>query len=129
MLLGYRLEKPDARNTGSALTLTLFWQAEAASALPYTVSAQLLDADGVLRAQRDQQPGAGAFPTTGWVAGEVLADVYRIELPADLAAANYALVVKVYDPATLDTLPVIPGPGAGASTGDILRLVDAYPLP
>ncbi len=131
VLLGYRLEKPDTRNTGSAsaLTLTLFWQAEGPSALPYTVSAQLLDADGVLRAQRDQQPGAGAFPTTGWVRGEVLADTYRIELPADLAAANYALVVKVYDPATGDTLPVIPGPGAGASTGDILRLVDAYPLP
>ncbi len=131
VLLGYRLEKPDPRNTGStsALTLTLFWQAEGASTLPYTVSAQLLDANGVLRAQRDQQPGAGAFPTTGWVTGEVLADVYRIELPADLAAANYALVVKVYDPATGDTLPVILGPEAGASAGDILRLVDAYPLP
>lgn len=131
VLLGYRLEKPDTRNTGStsALTLTLFWQAAGASPLPYTVSAQLLDANGVLRAQHDQQPGGGAFPTTGWVTGEVLADTYRIELPANLAAANYAVVVKVYDPITGATLPVTLGPEGGASAGDILRLVDAYPLP
>lgn len=128
-LLGYRLEKPGSQDAAqaSALTLTLFWQAEGAGALPYAVSAQLWDEGGALRAQLDQQPGAGAFPSTGWVAGEVLTDVYRIELPAGLAAGSYAVIVKMYDPTTGDTLPVTLADGVSA--GDILRLVDAFPLP
>ena len=69
----------------SALALTLHWQAEGASDVPYAVSVQLLDESGALRAQHDGQPGGGAFPTTGWVQGEVLADTYPLELPADLA--------------------------------------------
>ena len=56
----------------AALASTLYWQAEGASDVPYAVSVQLLDETGVLRAQHDQQPGGGAFPTTSWVQGEVL---------------------------------------------------------
>ena len=65
--------------TGETLALTLYWQALGRSASPHNVSVQLLDASGVLAAQRDQPPGDGAYPTTGWLAGEVLADAYRFD--------------------------------------------------
>ncbi len=37
--------------------------------------------------------------------GEVLADAYRLELPADLTPGRYKLIVRMYDPATLAALP------------------------
>ncbi len=117
-LLGYDLAAPAART--EALQVTLYWRAEAASDAPYAGTVQLLDAGGVLRAQRDQQPGDGAFPTTGWVAGEVLSDVYRVTLPADLPAGSYAVIVKLYVAATGVPLPVTAADGAAA--GDFWRL-------
>ena len=116
-LLGYDLVAPTTRP--GMLDMILYWRADAASATPYAVSVQLLDAGGALRAQRDQQPGDGAFPTTGWVAGEVLTDVYRVVLPADLPAGSYTVIVKLYDPQT-GPLPVT---GADAApVGEFLRL-------
>ena len=104
----------------STLTLTLFWQAEGASAVPYAVSVQLLDESGMLRVQHDQQPGDGAFPTTSWVQGEVLSDTYQLELPADLRPGSYRLIVRMYDPTTL---AVLPATGAdGGLAGDSLTL-------
>jgi len=104
----------------STLALTLFWQAEGASSVPHAVSVQLLDDSGVLRVQHDQQPGGGAFPTTSWVQGEVLADAYQLELPADLAPGSYRLIVRMYDPATLAALPAENADGNPA--GDALAL-------
>ncbi len=118
-LLGYDLVAPAAR--GEAVTVTLYWRAEGASAAPYAGTVQLLDAAGVLRAQRDQQPGDGAFPTTSWVAGEVLTDTYRVALPADnKGTSNYTVIVKLYDPETGRVLPVTLPDGTPA--GDFLRL-------
>jgi len=79
-----------------------------------------LDADGVLRAQRDQPPGNGAFPTTGWLAGEVLTDTYRIASPVDLQPGRYALMLSMYDPVTGARLPVTAVDGN--PVGDALRL-------
>lgn len=116
-LLGYDLVAPTTRP--GMLDMILYWRADAASVTPYAVSVQLLDAGGALRTQRDQQPGDGAFPTTGWVAGEVLTDVYRVVLPADLPAGSYTVIVKLYDPQT-GPLPVT---GADAApVGEFLRL-------
>jgi hypothetical protein len=116
VLLGFTA----AGDETTELAVTLFWQAIAASEAPYTVSVQLLDSSGMLVAQQDQQPGAGAYPTTGWAPGEVLADSYRIARPPGLAPGSYTLIVKVYDPMNNATLPVVlPGEIA---RGDALRL-------
>lgn len=117
-LLGFDLAAP----TASALTLTLYWRAEATPTVSYSVSAQLLDAGDVLVAQRDQQPGAGAFPTLGWVVDEVLTDSYRIDLPADLTPGRYALIVKLYDPATGSVVPA--ADASGTPMGDFLYLTE-----
>ncbi len=116
-LLGYDLVAPATRP--GVLDMILYWRADAASMAPYAVSVQLLDAGGVLRAQRDQQPGDGAFPTTGWVAGEVLTDAYRVVLPADLPAGSYTVVVKLYDP---ETGPLSVTGADAVPVGELLRL-------
>lgn len=123
-LLGYDLTPPATR--ADPVSLTLYWRAEATAAIPYAVSVQLLDGNGLLRAQRDQQPGNGALATTGWVPGEILTDPYRLDLPADLPAGAYTLIVKLYDPATGQTLPV--RSADGVSAGDYLPL-EAVILP
>jgi mannosyltransferase len=109
-----------AATSPSTLASTLFWRAEGASAAPYAVSVQLLDESGALRAQHDGQPGAGAFPTTSWVQGEVLSDTNQLELPADLRPGSYRLIVRMYDPTTLAVLPATGADGGPA--GDSLTL-------
>lgn len=121
-LLGYDLTAPAAR--ADALQVTLYWRAEGASATPYAGTVQLLDADGILRAQRDQQPGDGAYPTVGWLAGEVLTDTYRVALPPDLPPGDYAVIVKLYEATTGAPLPVTAGDGAAG--GDLLRLTTIH---
>jgi hypothetical protein len=118
-LLGYDLTIDESSGNPS-LAVTLYWQAEAASDIPYTVSVQLLDAAEKLAAQRDQQPGDGAFPTTGWVPGEVLTDAYRIDAPDALSGDQATLIVKLYDPTTGRVLPVT-GPN-GEVLGEFLSL-------
>ncbi len=113
------IEAPPA----STLALTLYWQAEGESSMPYAVSVQLLDENGVLRAQNDQQPGGGAFPTTSWVQGEVLVDTYQLEMPADLTPGRYELIVRMYDPATLAALPATGADGSPAGEGLALATI------
>ncbi len=108
--------------TGDTLTLTLYWQALGPSTGPYNVSVQLLDAGGMLAAQRDQPPGDGAYPTTGWLAGEVLADGYQVDLPPGLPQGTYTVIVKLYDAATFAPLPVsLPD---GSAAGEYLRIAE-----
>jgi hypothetical protein len=123
-LLGYDLDPPTTR--AEPLALTLYWRAEATAAIPYAVSVQLLDENGILRAQQDQQPGGGLLATTGWVPGEILTDAYRLDLPADLPAGAYTLILKLYDPVTGQTLPVTSADGI--SGGEYLPL-SAVTLP
>ncbi len=115
-LLGYDLAAPSVRM--DTLQVTLYWRAESASAAPYAGTVQLLDENGILRAQRDQQPGDA--PTIAWITGEILTDTYRIALPADLPTGDYAVIVKLYEAATGAPLPVATSDSTPA--GDFLRL-------
>jgi hypothetical protein len=124
-LLGYDVKTLAAEGGAPALEVTLYWQAEGASDTPYTVSVQLLDETGRLASQRDQQPGDGAFPTTGWARGEVLTDTYQIEIPAALSGTAASLIVKLYDPATGRVLPVTRADGSPAGDFLLLAQVDA----
>ena len=78
-LIGYARQTEIAR--GATFTLKLYWRALASISEDYTVFVHLVDAGGAIRAQEDQIPGAGAYPTTSWVKGEYLVDVYDLALP------------------------------------------------
>jgi 4-amino-4-deoxy-L-arabinose transferase-like glycosyltransferase len=93
---------------GDALDVTLHWQALGSSERPLTVFVHLVDADGEVVGYGDGEPGQGAFPTTGWLAGEYLADTHTIAIPPGAPPGAYRLEVGLYDPAT----------GARLATGD-----------
>ncbi len=103
-LLGY----DTARQPGK-LAVTLHWRALQPPAKDYAVFVHLLDAQGQILAQHDGQPQNGAYPTSVWDAGEVVADEHVLDLPADLPTGAYRLRVGWYLPGTGDRLPVVGG--------------------
>jgi len=94
---------------GETVELTLYWQALGDSQVPYTVFTHLLGPDGQIWGQDDSQPGRGAWPTTGWVAGEVLTDTYTLTLALAAPPGEYAIELGFYDATTGLRLPVAGG--------------------
>ena len=114
-LVGY-----DVSNDDRAVHLVLYWQALASADTSYKVFVHLNDASGTLRAQLDLVPGAGAYPTTSWVKGEYLVDVYDITMPPSVPAGNYTIQIGMYEPTSGARLPVFDA--AGQSIGDNIIL-------
>ena len=98
-LAGYDLEQRE-----ETLRLTLWWQARRVPADDYTVFVHLFDpASGVIPVQSDAGPRGGAYPTSWWLAGEVVSETITLPL-ADVPAGTYRLAVGLYDRA-LTRLP------------------------
>jgi 4-amino-4-deoxy-L-arabinose transferase-like glycosyltransferase len=99
----------EALSPGQTLTARLYWQALAEFSQNYTAFVQLIGPDGRLYGQVDQTPGAGAFPTTGWLPGEYITDEYAISLAADAPTGAYQVAIGLYNPETGQRLPVSGG--------------------
>jgi hypothetical protein len=102
MLLGYDLTdqagRPIQHRDGqfASLNLTLYWRPEAILPMDYTTFVHVRDSKGEVVAQKDQLPLDGAYPTSLWVPGEIIADQISVPLPANLVG-TYELVVGLYD--------------------------------
>jgi hypothetical protein len=115
VLLGYTLTEADA-----GWALELVWQAEAQPAADYTVFVHVLRADGTCCLwQADAMPRGGAYPTSRWLAGEVVTDTYAIALPGDTPPGEYPIEVGLYRAETGARLPVAIN---GQAAGDAARL-------
>ncbi len=106
-LVGY-----DVDTEPGVVHLTLYWQAQRAMDVPYTVFTHLLGG-GQVWGQRDSQPGGGRaddvrelYPTTVWLPGEYVADRYDIPLAAEAPFDDYLIEVGMYDARTGQRLPV-----------------------
>ena len=86
------------------LAITLYWRAEQAIEEDYTVTVQLLDANGRLVDQDDGVPANGARPTSAWRPGEVIADQHALSKLASLPSGDYTLVVGLYQQPSLQRL-------------------------
>lgn len=104
-LLGYDLDRTTVA-PGETLHLMLYWQARAEMETSYTVFTHLLDAEQQIRGQKDSVPLNGAWPTTGWLPGEVVTDEYVIPVAADAPPGSYTVEVGMYEAATGARLPV-----------------------
>lgn len=82
--------------TPETLHLNLYWQTTTPLSENYTVFSQLLDAHGRLVAGWDSQPLAGHFPTSDWPSNEIITDVVRLPLPANLPPGEYRLISGMY---------------------------------
>jgi 4-amino-4-deoxy-L-arabinose transferase-like glycosyltransferase len=83
---------------GDVLPLTLFWQAGTTTNQLYTVFAHLETLNGSVIAQRDSQPQGGGMPTASWATGQVIADHYPLQIPANTPPGAYRIVVGMYNP-------------------------------
>lgn len=106
-LLGYDLSAGTVA-PGDTLTLTLYWRALAEMDESYTVFTHLVAPDGSVAGQRDSLPVGGAYPTTLWLPGEVVAaDVYEIPVRVDATPGEHRLEVGMYVAETGRRLPVV----------------------
>jgi 4-amino-4-deoxy-L-arabinose transferase-like glycosyltransferase len=105
VLLGYDLESNQVR-PGETTHLTLYWEATNKPTEDYTVFVHLLDANGKLISQQDNQPQNGMYPTSFWDAGEQVQDEYALMVDPGALAGDYTLAVGMYTLQTLQRLPV-----------------------
>ena len=122
-LLGYDLAAQD----DGTYRLQLIWQALSQPAGDYTVFVHLLDQDGVCCLwQADLMPKQGSYPTSGWLADEVVLDDYLIEPPADLPAGEYPLEVGLFI-ADSGVRLLVEQPGLGVDDKLFLRPIRILP--
>jgi hypothetical protein len=116
-LLGYQLERLDGR-----LRLTLYWQAEQRMQTDYKVFVHVFEpSTGIPVAQDDSMSHRGGYPTRFWWPGEVVEDSIPISLDA-AAPGLYGLAVGVYDPATMERIPVTDSKGQLMADGRLILL-------
>ena len=115
-LLGYDLENVAPRQ----FRLQLVWRALREIENDYTVFVHVLQADGTCCLwQNDSMPRQGAYPTSRWLAGEVVVDQIEMDLGSDTRTGLYPLEVGLYVPETGQRLSVeVPR----RETGDALLL-------
>ena len=131
-LLGYTLnispktgdEESQIARSGDVIQVSLFWQARRRAEEDFTISLQVVDVDGLLRAQVDRSPVGGFSPTSSWRVGEVIDDRYGLSLPDGLPAGHYRLVVAIYDPQTMERLPVLDEAGSPVADHILLRTIE-----
>lgn len=92
--------------SGQALEVALRWVALERPAADYTVSVQVRDAQDRIVVQDDAQPRQNGYPTSFWEPGEVIEDRHTLAVPSDVRDGEYGVYLCVYDPRTMERLPV-----------------------
>lgn len=98
---------PDALVAGAGeLPIMLWWRTESAPGRDLTQFFHVFQGDEFITGY-DQPLFAGAFPTSDWPDGISVQDTVIMPLPDDLPPGDYQMVTGLYDPATVDRLPVV----------------------
>ena len=116
-LLGYNIES--GFRPGDGIHLTLFWQCLEEIDRGYAVFTHLIDREGHIWGQKDNEPADGFYPTTEWRKGEIVRDQYDLTIPLDAPPGGYQIEVGMYLAGTGERLPVI-GPQTGQRADRIL---------
>ena len=102
-LLGY-----DFSDSSGGFALTLWWQAQAAPSHDYKRFVHVLSPSGEIVVQDDSMPRDWTYPTSWWVAGEVVSETVMLAVPS----GEYRVGVGWYDGASGITLPATDVAGA-----------------
>jgi hypothetical protein len=85
-----------------------YWQGLEEMEQSYYIFLHVVDEQGQIVTQHDQEPGERRkHPTTGWLPGEVITHPVDIHLPADIAPGQYTLYIGMYLPPDGPRLPVL----------------------
>jgi hypothetical protein len=73
--------------------------------------------------QQDNEPVSGARPTSTWRNDEVIVDSYAILVGPSTPPGAYSIEIGLYDPATLERLPVLDDRGQAVADHLVLDRV------
>jgi hypothetical protein len=104
-----------ATEMGGAVQVTLYWRAMRQLDTDYSISAQLVDARGLVYGQRDSQH-PGGYPTSRWTLSDYARDVHDIPLEPGTPPGEYRLRVGVYRVGAPSGLNVLDANGAPSGT-------------
>jgi hypothetical protein len=104
-LWGYDLDALGAR-PGSKVRVVLYWRAEREMDDDYTVFVHLVDDEGGIWGQQDNEPEGGFCRTSFWDPGEVVRDQYEFVVDASAPPGEYRVEVGMYLLDTGERLPV-----------------------
>ncbi len=125
--LGYSLGGKEIR-AGQKMALTLYWRAEKEMRVDYTVFSHLVDPQGRIWAQKDNQPRGGRYPSSMWDVGEVVEDGYEIEIEENVPPGKYFIEIGMYELGTGARLPTFDRTGERLAEDKIvLREVEIAP--
>lgn len=104
-LLGYDIISRKI-GPGDTIDLTLYWQEQRKMEKGYTVFVHLIDEEGQIWGQKDNQPEGGFYPTSFWDVEEVIKDEYRFQVRPETPAGEYQIEVGMYLLDTNERLPL-----------------------
>jgi len=119
-ILGYHVSLEDIPS-GKGVDLALYWRAQGRVEGNYKVFTHLLNPEGTLHSQHDDQPLYGFWPTGAWEPGQTVVDHHHLPLGDDGSPGVYRIEVGLYDGETMERLPVM-DLGTGLVLGDHLIL-------
>lgn len=97
--------------SGEPLTVAPVWRADGQIDRSFKVFCHVLSPEGELVAQQDGLPLSGLRPTQTWRAGEAIEDSYEIAVGVDVPSGAYELSIGMYDPNTMNRVPVYDSTG------------------
>jgi hypothetical protein len=115
-LMGYNVSVEDTPS-GKGLDLTLHWSARERMKQNYKVFTHLLNPDGTVHSQHDDQPLYGLWPTGAWEPGQSIVDHHHLLIADEAPPGVYGIEVGLYDGGTMERLPVI-NMASGTVLGD-----------
>ena len=119
-LLGY-----DLKREGDTLKIDLAWQALRDITSNYKVFAHVFDpATDKVAAQWDALPRDNAYPTTRWIANEVVTETLTIPL-TDVPPGDYRIALGLYEPA--GRLPISGTMGIDAANQRVILAEEISP--
>jgi hypothetical protein len=90
---------------GGEVFAQLYLRGEAPMETNYNASVRLVDAEGRSVWSADGWPWGA--PTDQWAPGDIRPDGYHLQVPPDARPGLYKLTLSLYDPSTLEPLPLL----------------------
>ncbi|MEM7344680.1 MAG: glycosyltransferase family 39 protein [Chloroflexota bacterium] len=106
------------------LHVSVTWRATTPLSEDFTTFVHLTAPDGFVKAQQDQQPFMGIYPTSRWQVDQLLTDQYTLTLNESVAPGEYLLLAGLYHPSTGERLAVVEGTTGPAPATILLEAIE-----
>ncbi|MBC7263246.1 MAG: glycosyltransferase family 39 protein [Chloroflexi bacterium] len=128
-LLGYQIESSPL-HPGDSLRITVYWQSLAPMSRDYSVFVHLFGHKRQPIGQHDSYPGRGTYPTSLWQPGDIVRDIYTVQISDEaITPSKVQVEIGLYDLETYSVLPVRDASGRPVSSPILatLKLIEKTP--